>query len=57
MIEWVVAASVLRARVAVPELSVLVPITLDPLLKVTVPVGEPLAAVTVAVKVTDDPYT
>jgi hypothetical protein len=60
-----VIACVVKERVEVvklawPELSVPVPITFEPSLKVTVPVGVPapgLAALTVAVNVTDWPNT
>jgi len=43
------------AKLAVPPLSVPLPSTVLPFLNVTVPVGVPLAALTVAVKVTDWP--
>jgi len=47
-------ARVVVAKVATPpEPTVPVPIAVDPSLKVTVPVGVPEEAVTVAVKVTD----
>lgn len=43
------------AKVAIPPLRAAVPSVVEPFLNVIVPVGVPLAAVTVAVKVTDCP--
>jgi len=42
-------------KLAVPPLNISVPSVIEPFLNVIVPVGVPLAAVTVAVKVTDCP--
>ena len=55
--EWLPATNADVLKVAVPELSVLVPRMVDPSSKVTVPVGdpEPELLLTVAVKVTDCP--
>ena len=55
VIELDPAVSVEIVNVAFPALSVLVPSVEELFLKVTVPVGVPLDAVTVAVKVTDLP--